>query len=124
MPTLFPTTRVSPLGAHANVTASPRPLTSLVHVFPLASQNLATPSLLKLHSSASFTGLKATFSMAAEWPFSSVEKRTFGFSGFPGASQSVLEVADGEIEQTYRRATSCPWNQWQQVFLWDSKQSL
>lgn len=81
--TLFPTTKVSPLGAHANVLASPRSLISLVQVFDLASQNRATPSLLRLHSSASLVGLKATFSIGPEWPLSSVEKRTFGFSGFP-----------------------------------------
>lgn len=81
--TLLPTTRDSPSGAHARVNASPRPLISLMQVFDRTSQNFTTPSLLTLHNSASFTGLKATFSIGAEWPFKSVEKRTFGFSGFP-----------------------------------------
>lgn len=69
---------------------SPRPLISLIHILDRTSQNLTTPSLLTLHSSASFTGLKATFSMGAECPFKSVENRTFGFSGFPAQAESQL----------------------------------
>lgn len=56
--------------------ASPRPFTSLKHALVLTSQNLTTPSLLTLHSSASLVGLKATFSIEAEWPLSSVENLT------------------------------------------------
>ena len=80
--TLFPTTRLSPSGLQANVNASPRPFTSLMTAFVLTSQNFTTPSLLTEASSASLTGLKATLSIAAAWPFSSVEYFTFGRSGF------------------------------------------
>lgn len=82
--TLVPTIRDSPSGCHAKVKASPSPFTSLMQALVRTSQNLTTPSLLTEQSSASLTGLKATFSIAAAWPLSSVEKRTFGFSGFPG----------------------------------------
>lgn len=84
MRTLFPTINDSPSGAHTKVKASPRPLTSLTQAFVLTSQNLTTPSSLTLHSSASLTGLKATFCIDAACPLSSVEKRAMGFSGFPG----------------------------------------
>lgn len=80
--TLFPTTSVSPEGLQARLNASPRPLISLMAAFVLTSQNFTTPSLLTLQSSASFTGLKATFSIPAVWPLSSVEYRTLGLSGF------------------------------------------
>lgn len=83
MRTLFPTINDSPSGAHTKVKASPRPLTSLTQAFVLTSQNLTTPSSLTLHSSASLTGLKATFCIDAACPLSSVEKRAMGFSGFP-----------------------------------------
>lgn len=81
--TFVPTIRDSPSGCQARVKASPRPLTSLTQALVRTSQNLTTPSLLTEQSSASLTGLKATFSIGAAWPFSSVEKRTLGFSGFP-----------------------------------------
>lgn len=83
--TLVPTIKDSPSGCHARVKASPSPLTSLTQALVRTSQNLTTPSLLTEQSSASLTGLNATFSMGAAWPFSSVEKRTLGFSGFPWA---------------------------------------
>lgn len=66
IPTLFPTINVSPSGAQARVKASPRPRTSLKQFFVLTSQNFTVPSLLTLQSSASLTGLKATFSMMVE----------------------------------------------------------
>lgn len=86
--TLFPTTSVCPSGAHASVNASPRPVTSLKHALVRTSQNLTTPSLLTLHSSASLVGLKATFSIGAAWPLSSVENLTCAFSGFPTPSKA------------------------------------
>lgn len=79
----MPTISDSPSGSQVRVKASPRPLTSLTQFLVRTSQNLTTPSLLTLHSSASLTGLKATFSMGAAWPLSSVEKRTLALSGFP-----------------------------------------
>jgi hypothetical protein len=88
-PTLLPTSTEEPSGAQARAWALPRPLTSLMQAFVLTSQNLTTPSLLTLQSSASLTGLKATFSIPARCPFSSVEKRTLGFSGFPKTYWSV-----------------------------------
>lgn len=81
----MPTIKDSPSGCHARVKASPSPLTSLTQALVRTSQNLTTPSLLTEQSSASLTGLNATFSIGAAWPFSSVEKRTLGFSGFPWA---------------------------------------
>lgn len=63
--TLFPTINVSPSGAQAKLNASPSPLTSLKQALVLTSQNLTTPSVLTLHSSASLVGLKATFSTDA-----------------------------------------------------------
>ena len=74
--TLFPTRSVSPSGAHTRLSASPSPLTSLKHALVRTSQNLTTPSLLTLHSSASLTGLNATFSTEVVWPFRSVENLT------------------------------------------------
>lgn len=74
--------RELPSGAHARLKASPSPLTSLTQFLVLTSQNLTTPSSLTLQSSASLTGLNATFWMEALWPLSSVEKRTCAFSGF------------------------------------------
>lgn len=63
--TLVPTIRDSPSGCHAKVKASPRPFTSLMQALVRTSQNLTTPSLLTEQSSASLTGLKATFSIGA-----------------------------------------------------------
>jgi hypothetical protein len=83
MHTLFPTSNVCPSGAQTSVMASPRSVTSLKQALVRTSQNRTTPSLLKLHNSASFVGLKATFSIPAAWPLSSVENLTLGFSGFP-----------------------------------------
>src|SRR5689334_19670304 len=94
-PTLFPTSTEEPSGAQARLWALPRPLTSLMHVLVLTSQNLTTPSLLTLQSSASLTGLKAIFSIPAKCPLSSVENRTLGFSGFPAARPGQL-VALGD----------------------------
>jgi len=81
--TLLETSSETPSGSQAIELAVPRPLTSLTEAFVLTSQNLTTPSAPRLASSASLTGLNATFSTEAECPFSSVEKRTFGLSGFP-----------------------------------------
>lgn len=89
--TFVPTISDSPSGCHARVKASPRPFTSLTQALVRTSQNLTTPSLLTEQSSASLTGLKATFSIGAAWPFSSVEKRTLGFSGFPLGSRQLQE---------------------------------
>ena len=87
---MFPTTRESPSGAQARLNASPRPLISLKHVFERTSQSLRTPSLLTLASSVSFTGLNATFSIGAKWPFRSVENFAYGFSGFPAEMEVVI----------------------------------
>jgi hypothetical protein len=87
--TLFPTTKVLPLGSQARALATPKFLTSLTQALVLTSQIRAVPSSLTLQSSASFTGLKATLAMAAECPFSSVENRTLGFSGFPKITWST-----------------------------------
>jgi hypothetical protein len=63
--TLVPTIRESPSGCQAKVKVSPRPFTSLTQALVLTSQNLTTPSLLTEQSSASLTGLNATFSIGA-----------------------------------------------------------
>ena len=81
--TLLETSSELPSGAQAIELAVPRPLTSLTEAFVLTSQNLTIPSAPRLANSASLTGLNATFSTDAEWPFSSVEKRALGLSGFP-----------------------------------------
>lgn len=73
--------------------ASPRSVTSLKQALVRTSQNRTTPSLLKLHNSASFVGLKATFSIPAAWPLSSVENLTLGFSGFPSTRVSPVSLA-------------------------------
>lgn len=86
----LPTRSVCPSGAHTRLSASPSPRTSLKHALVRTSQNLTTPSLLTLHNSASFVGLNATFSIEAEWPLSSVENLTCGFSGFPARCQMRL----------------------------------
>lgn len=86
-PTRFPTSNEEPSGAQARVCALPRPLISLTHAFVLTSQSFTTPSLLTLQSSASLTGLKAIFSIAARWPRSSVEFLTSFLSGFPASRQ-------------------------------------
>lgn len=89
--TLLPTMILVPSGCHANETAEPSPGTSLIHFPARTSQIFNTPSALTLHSSASLTGLKATFSMLALWPLSSVVLRTLGFSGFQ--TRRVLSTA-------------------------------
>lgn len=89
--TLLPTMILVPSGCQANETAEPSPETSLIHFPARTSQIFNTPSALTLHSSASLTGLKATFSMLALWPLSSVVLRTLGFSGFQ--TRRVLSTA-------------------------------
>ena len=89
--TLLPTMILVPSGCHANETAEPSPETSLTHFPARTSQTFNTPSALTLHSSASLTGLKATFSMLALWPLRSVVLRTLGFSGFQ--TRRVLSTA-------------------------------
>ena len=77
---------------------SPRPRTSLKQFLVLTSQNFTVPSPLTLQSSESLTGLNATFSIGAEWPLRSVEKRAMGFSGFP--NHHIQLVSKGIYEGT------------------------
>lgn len=77
---------------------SPRPRTSLKQFLVLTSQNFTIPSPLTLQSSESLTGLKATFSIGAEWPLRSVEKRATGFSGFP--NHHIPLISKGLCEGT------------------------
>lgn len=107
--TLFPTISVCPSGAHASVKASPSPDTSLKQALVRTSQNLTTPSLLTLHSSASLVGLKATFSIGAAWPLSSVENLTCAFSGFPFCSphRQPSHPSPSRSTKTHRLAASC-----------------
>ena len=125
-PTRFPTSSEEPSGAQARLWASPRPFTSLTHVLVLTSQSLTTPSLLTLQSSASLTGLKAIFSIPAECPLSSVEKRTFGLSGFPdthaGQDGHAAAMKRDEAAPTHRHEASCPTTLWRQVCPEDSRQ--
>jgi hypothetical protein len=73
---------VLPSADQDKVKASPPTSSRLTHVLERTSQKRTVPSVEQLANSASRTGLKRTFSIAAEWPRSSVEYRAFGRSGF------------------------------------------
>lgn len=122
--TLFPTTKLSPSGAQASVKASPNPLTSLMMALVRTSQNLTVPSLPTEHSSSSLTGLKATFSTAAEWPLSSVDCRTLGLSTFPELSLARKKLWDEPSSTrhwlTYTHVVSCLYTQSRPMYLADS----
>ena len=92
--TFLPTITTLPSPAHATVKPSPPKLTTATHCLFRTSQNRQVPSPETLANSASFVGLNATRSIAAVWPFSSVEFFTCGFSGFQMRRvRSALPVA-------------------------------
>ena len=80
--TFVPAMTVLPSLLHAMLMTSGPRSTFPVHALVLTSQIRTVPSFEQLANSASFVGLKATFSIAAECPRSSVECLKEGRSGF------------------------------------------